>query len=106
MAALALEYRVFAHPHLDVQIPGGTAVASRLAFAVDANTIACIDAGGDGHRQGLLLPQPALAEAGVAGIADDFAAAFAARARLLNGENRLLHPHLTLPMAGVAGLGR
>ena len=53
----------------------------------------------------LLLAHAALAVAGIAGVADDLAAALAARAGLLDRENGLLHPHLALAVAGIAGLG-
>ncbi len=77
--------------------------ASPSPFRPDA--IARIDARRHRHRQRLLLPHPALSETRVAGIADDLAAALASGARLLNGENGLLHPNLSLTVAGVAGLG-
>src|SRR6202795_5254128 len=106
MTAFALEDGVFADPHLDVQVSGGSAVTARLALAVQANAVAGVDARGYGDGQGLFLPHPALAEAGIAGVADDLASALAARAGLLDGENRLLHTHLALTVAGIAGLGR
>jgi len=37
MTAFALEDGVFANPHLDIQVAGGSAVAARLALAVQAN---------------------------------------------------------------------
>src|SRR5579859_6402185 len=103
MTALALEDGVFANPHLDIQVAGGSAVAARLALAVQANAVAGIDPGGYGDGQGLFLAHPALTVTGVAGVADDLAAALAARAGLLDGENRLLHAHLALTVAGIAG---
>src|SRR5216683_8076943 len=106
MTAFALEDGMFADPHLDIQVSGGTAVAARLALAVQANAVAGIDPGGHGDGEGLFLAYPALTETGIAGVADDLAAALAARARLLDGENRLLHAHLALTVAGIAGLGR
>src|ERR1700675_194028 len=106
MTAFAFEYGVFTHPDLDVQVTGRPAVAARLPLAVQADAVARIDPGGHADGQGLLLPDAALTEAGIAGIADDLAAALAARAGLLNGENRLLHAHLALTVAGIAGLGR
>src|SRR5260221_2053233 len=104
MPAFALEDGVFAPPPLDIQVPGGSAVAARLTLAVQANAVAGIDPGGYGDGQGLLLAHPALTEAGIAGVADDLAAALAARTGLLDGENRLLHTHLALAVAGIAGL--
>ena len=44
VAAVALEDRMFAHADLDVQVPGGTAVAPRLALAGQADAIAAVDA--------------------------------------------------------------
>src|SRR5229473_3265065 len=105
MTAFALEDGVFAHPHLDIQVSGGSAVAARLTLAVQANAVAGIDPGGYGDGQGLFLAHPALTVTGVAGVADDLAAALTARAGLLDGENRLLHAHLPLAVAGIAGLG-
>src|SRR6202790_3197152 len=104
MTALALEDGVLANPHLDIQHAGGSAVAARLALAVQANTVAGIDPGGYVDGQGLFLAHPALAVTGIAGVADDLAAALAARAGLLDGENRLLHAHLALPVEVVEGL--
>ncbi len=91
------------HANLDIQIAGRAAVAARLALAVQANAIAGIDTRGHFDGQRFLLPDPALAEAGIAGIGNDLAAAFAARTGLLDGEDGLLHPHLALAVAGVAG---
>src|ERR1700731_4512497 len=105
MTALALEDGVLANPHLDIQVAGGSAVAARLALAVQPNAVAGIDPGGYVDRQGLFLAHPALTVTGIAGVADDLAAALAARAGLLDGENRLLHAHLALAVAGIAGLG-
>src|ERR1700692_3702677 len=48
MTALALEDGMFANPHLDIQVSGGSAVAARLALAVQANAVAGIDPGGHG----------------------------------------------------------
>src|SRR5271168_1405230 len=104
MAAVTFEDGVFAHPDLHIQIPGRTTVAARLALAGQTNTIAGIDSRGDLHGQRLILANAALPVAGVAWIGNDLAAAFAARAGLLDGEYRLLHPHLTLAAAGIAGL--
>src|ERR1700677_1864014 len=106
MAALALENGVLPDADLHVQITGRAAVAAGLALAVQANAISGIDARGNGHRQGLLLADPPLAIAGVARITDDLAAPLASGAGLLDGENGLLHAHLALAMAGIAGLGR
>src|ERR1700722_4942174 len=106
MAPLALEDRMLAYADLDVQIARGSAVAPRFALPVQTDAIAAIDAGGNIHRERLLLPHASLAVAGVARVTDDLAAALGARARLLNRENGLLHAHLTLPVAGITDLGR
>src|SRR5579863_10436194 len=106
MTALALEDGVLANPHLDIQVAGGPAVAARLALAVQADAVAGIDPGGYVDGQSLFLAHPPLAVAGITGVADDLAPALAAGAGLLDGENRLLHAHLALTVAGVAGLGR
>src|SRR5258708_32485808 len=104
MPPFALEEGVFANPPLDIQVAGGPAVAARLALAVQANAVAGIDPGGYVDGQGLFLAHPALAVAGIAGGADDLAPALAAGAGLVGGENRLLHAHLALTVAGIAGL--
>src|ERR1700677_2217755 len=106
MAPLALEDRMLAYADLDVQIARGSPVAPDLALPVQTDPIAAIDAGGNVHRERLLLPHAPLAVAGVARDADDLAAALAARARVVECENGVLHAHLTLPVAGIAGLGR
>src|SRR6267378_1977701 len=105
MTAFTLEDGMFPNPHFDIQVAGRSAVAARLALAVQANAVAGIDPGGYGDGQGLFLAHPALTVAGIAGVADDLASALAARAGLLDGENRLLHAHLALTVAGIAGLG-
>src|SRR5580692_2880733 len=106
MTAVTLEYGVFAHPNFNVQVAGRAAISTRLALAVQANAIAGIDSGGDLHGKRLLLANASLSIAGVARIGNDFAAAFAARAGLLDGEYRLLDPNLALAAAGIAGLRR
>src|ERR1700722_3800123 len=103
MAALAFEDGVFLHPDFDIEVARRAAVASRLALAVQANAIAGIDARRNLDGQRFLLPHPALPEAGVAGVGNDFAAAFAARTGLLDGEDGLLHSDLALAVAGIAG---
>src|SRR5258708_19032167 len=103
MTAFALEDGVSANPPLHVRVAGGSAVAARLALAVQANAVAGIDPGGYVDGQGLFLAHPALAVAGIAGVADDLAPALAAGAGLFDGENRLLHAHLALTLAGIAG---
>src|ERR1700675_201351 len=105
MTPLAFEDGVFADPHLDIQVPGRTAVTARLTLAVQANAIAGIDPGRHRDRKGLFLTYATLTVAAITGVADDLAAPFATRAGLLDGENRLLQAHLALAMAGVAGLG-
>src|SRR5229473_5006811 len=104
MAAFPLEDGVLANPDFDIQVAGGTAVSARLTLAVQADPVTGIDPRGHRHRQRLLLAHAALAVAGIAGIADDLAAALAARTGLLDGKNGLLHPHLPLAVAGIAGL--
>src|SRR3984885_7339784 len=106
MAAFTLEDCVLLYANLDIQVAGRAAVAARLALAVQANPIAGIDPRGHFDGQRLLLPDPPLAEAAIAGIGNDFAAAFAARTGLLDGEDGLLHPDLALAVAGVAGFRR
>src|ERR1700686_2980941 len=106
MTAVTLEYRCFAPPNFNVEVAGWAAISTRLALAVQTNAIAGIDPGGDLHGKRLLLANAALSVAGVRRIGNDFAAAFAARAGLLDGEYRLLDPNLALAPAGIAGLRR
>ncbi len=106
MTAVSLEYGVFAHADFNVQIACRAAVAARFALAGQANAIAGVDARGNLHGERLLLANAALPITSVAGIGNDFAAALAAWAGLLNGEYRLLYPDLALTAAGIAGLGR
>src|SRR5258708_31688139 len=106
MTAFALEDGVSANPPLHVRVAGGSAVAARLALAVQANAVAGIDPGGYVDGQGLFLAHPALAVAGIAGVADDLAPGVAAGAGMLDGANRLRHAHLALTVAGIAGLRR
>src|SRR5580693_854865 len=103
MTAFALEDRMLLDANFDIEVAGRSAVAARLALAIQANAITRVDAGWHFDRQCFLLPDPALAEAGIAGIGNYFAAPFAARTGLLDGENGLLHPDLALAIAGIAG---
>src|SRR5579863_4004441 len=106
MAAFALEDCMFLDADFDIQVAGRAAVAAGLTLAIQTNPIAGIDAGRHFDRQGFLLTDPALAEAGISGIGNEFAAAFAARTGLLDGEDGLLNPDLALAIAGVAGFRR
>ena len=72
MAPLALEDGVLAHAHLDVQVARSGRRCARLALAAQADAVAAVDPGGT-FTGALLLAHAALAEAGVAGIADDVA---------------------------------
>src|ERR1700744_5121320 len=96
---------MFFDANLHIEIAGRAAVTSRFALAVQANPIAGIHAGGNLDRGRLFLANPSLSVAAVARVGNDLAAAFAARTGLLDGEYRLLDPHLSLAIAGVAGLG-
>src|SRR5450432_729349 len=105
MAAFALEDGMLADAHLDIQVPGRSPVAARLALPVEADAVAGIDAGGHIDGQRLLLAHTALSKAGVAGVADDLAPALTARAGLLDREDRLLHAYLPLAVECIASFG-
>src|SRR6266853_5081593 len=60
-------------------------------------------AGGNLDRERFLLFHPRRAVAGRAGFRDDLSGAVTLRARLLDGEESLLHAHLALTFAGRAG---
>src|SRR5580700_4478135 len=77
--AVALEYRVLAHLHFDIQVARRAAIPARLALARQAYAIAGVDARRHFHRELARAAHAALAEAGVAGIAHDRAAAATAR---------------------------
>src|SRR6185312_7861144 len=103
IVAFALKNRVLAHVDLDVQIAGLRACGAGLAFARKTNAVAAIDAGGNLHREFLLVLDPPFAVAGLARIRDLLAAAAAMRTRLLDRENPVLHAHATVTLAGLAG---
>src|SRR5215472_223888 len=105
MLAVALEDRVLAHVHLDVEIAGRAAVAAGLAFAGEAHAILVVDAGRDFHRQLARAAHAPLAEAGVAGVPDDGAGAAAARTGLLQVKEPLADAHLARAPAALAGRG-
>src|SRR5690606_15570731 len=104
VVAVALEDRMRAHPHLDVQVAGRGAGGPGLALARQPDAVAAGHARRDLHRPHLLLPLAAVAVAGLARVGDGLAAAAAVRARLLHGEDAALHAHLAAPVAGAAGL--
>src|SRR5690606_1849156 len=104
VVAVALEDRVRAHPHLDVQVAGRGPGGAGLALARQPDAVAAVHARGHLHRQHLLVLHPAVAVAGLARVGDDLAAAAAMRARLLHGEDAALHAHLAAAVAGPAGL--
>src|SRR6185436_508146 len=105
VAAVALKDGVLAHPDFDVQISRRPAVAPGFAFAGEPDAVAVVDTGRYLHRQVLLLADPALTEAVVAGLGDHLAAALATRAGLLDREDALLHADLAGAMARLAGHG-
>src|SRR5690606_5347157 len=91
--AIALEDRVLANAHLDVEIAGLGAGRSGLAFTRQADAVAVVHAGGNLDLQGFLTLDAAVPVAVLAGIDDVASAAAAGRAHLLHREDALLHPH-------------
>src|SRR5215472_9404973 len=104
--SIALEDRVLAYLHLDIQITRRSAVAPGLALAGETHAIAAIDAGRNLHLQLLAAADAPLTETLIAGIAHDAAGAAAMRAGLLQREEALRDAHLTGAAAGVAGARR
>ena len=101
--AIALEDRVFAHPHFHVQIAGRRALRPGFAFACEANAISVVHTGGNLHLQRLFVLHHAAPVAIVARVLHLLAAAAAMRAGLLHGEDALLHPYPALAATGGAG---
>src|SRR5215469_7692693 len=64
--AVALENRVLANLDLDVQVAGGSAVASGLALAREPHPVARIDSCRHLDRERTAAPDPPLSEAGIA----------------------------------------
>ncbi len=103
VGAVALEEAMRLHREEDVEVAGRAAAHPRLALAREPDARAVLDAGGDGHRQHLLLARAALAAALAAGILDDAAGAMAGGAGALDGEEALLRAHPPVAIAGGAG---
>src|SRR5262249_29301824 len=91
------------HLYLDVQVSCRPAVDARLAFAGKPDAIAVVHPRGNLDRQRLLFFHSCRAVAGRAGLRDDLPCPMAFRAGLLDGEEPLLHAHLTLAFTGRAG---
>src|SRR5690606_19475432 len=106
VVAVAGEDRVGRQFDLHVQVPGRSTRRPRLALAREANLVAFVDTGRHLDLESAGLADPTLAVAVGARIADDLATAAALRARLLDGEEALLHAHLPLAAAGGTGHGR
>src|SRR5690606_1254965 len=101
----ALEDGVRLEMNLHIKVAGGAAVHAGFAFAREADAVAFVHAGGDLHRQRLMgLDAPRAAATGTR-VGDVRARAVTARTRLLDRKEALLHPDLTVSVAGRAGLG-
>ena len=105
VAVLAGKDRVRLDLDLNIEIAGRPPVLAALAFAGKADPVPRVHAGRHAHREGLLLldasPTPTMAT----GLLDHTARPATGRTGLLDGEEALLHPHLTASPAGRAGLG-
>jgi hypothetical protein len=93
---------MLAHANFDVEIARGSAVAACLALACQTDSIPIVYARGNLDLQRLFATNSALPQTRVARLADDLAAAFATRTRLLNGEEALLHTNLADAIARIA----
>src|SRR5207248_6376002 len=98
----ALELLVLAHADEDVEVAGRAAVEAGLSFGGDAQARAVVDAGGDLHRDLLLLAHAAGAAARRARILDHLAGAAALRAGALHGKEALGVAHLAASAAAAA----
>src|SRR6185436_12629843 len=76
-----------------------------LAFAGQPDAVVLVDAGGNLHRQCLVLLEPSRALERAARIRHELAGAVTRRARLLDREEALRHAHLAAPVTRVALLG-
>src|SRR5579863_8093490 len=102
---LALENRMLAHVHFDIEVPGRTAVATRFALARQSHAITTVHAGRDLDRELARAAHAALPQAAVAGIANDRTGAATARTGLLQLEEALGDAHLACTAAALAGGG-
>lgn len=76
------------------QIAGRTAVLACIPLSAQRDSLAVIDAGGDGHSDALLLPHAARPPAGLAGAVDDLAGPPALGAGRRTGEGKAARPPL------------
>ena len=89
--------------HDDIQVAGRSALAAAFAFAGDAQAVAFVDAGREGHLDLLVFALPAVAVAFRAGVGDDLAAAPAGGAGGGHGEKTLADPDVAAAAAIAAG---
>src|SRR3546814_7032153 len=100
--ALALKDLVWLDIDLHVEITTCRTGIAGLAFAAEADAITGIDARRHFHFQRLVATRLAGTATGLAGFADQRAAAAAFRAGLLQHEETLLYAHLPGAVAGLA----
>src|SRR5258706_2916409 len=105
VVALAPEDAVGLQVDHHVEVAGRAAVHASLALAGQADAIGFVHAGGNLHRERLVLLQPSRAPARGAWIAHGLAGAVARGTRLLDGEEALRQAHRARAMAGLARLG-
>src|SRR5262249_28023935 len=103
--AIALEDRMLANVDLHVEIPRGTAVASRLALAPETYPVPGVKPPGDFDPHGAGAPPPPLPVARSAGVAHEGAGTAAPRAGLLQLEETLGNADLAGAAAGLTGSG-
>src|ERR1019366_1303146 len=100
------EVRMWFHAEPEVQVAGGAATWAGLAFAGQSQRHVIVDAGGNGHLDGVPPLDTALATADRARIRDHLSLAVTRRARRDAGdlaEDRLHRPaHLSTALAGRA----
>ena len=105
VGTVALEDIVGLHLEDDEEVAARATLGARCTFAAEAESLPGVDACGDLHLDGALHLGGAAAAAGLAGIGDDGAAPFAARAGGLDGEEALAVAYLARASTARAGCG-
>jgi hypothetical protein len=105
VVAIALKKLVGFDFEHDIKVAAGATEATGIALAGVANAGVRFDAGGNLHKDGVLMRDPAISVAGFAGVADDRAGAGADRAGACNGKEALLRANLSAAATLLAGFG-
>ena len=102
--AIPLKYLVGLDANLYIDIPRAGTGGVAFPFP-QPNLVAFVDAGGNFHRQSFLVAHHAPPIARHTRVGNDAALAAVLRVGLLNRKETLLHPHLTVAVAGGASPG-